>query len=144
MKTKPKVLTVKKVSTSYNISVPIKHLIDFPNLEIGMCVEMGPNMETVVFSMEEEDDKTFTTYYGPCHELYYVIEGELTMYWGKDAEKLRSGTSEKFVMHPGDIGHWVPGWKYRAKNTGTVPVKFLYCITRTPPGYKYRRTPGLG
>ena len=39
--------------------------------------------------------------------------------------------------------HWVPGWKYKAKNTGDTPVMFLFGLTNTPPGYTRRRTEGL-
>jgi len=49
---------------------------------------MEPGSQTSTFSLESEDDNTADEYYGPCFEFYYLLAGEVTMYWGKDVAKL--------------------------------------------------------
>lgn len=44
---------------------------------------MPPGTQTDVFSMEYEDDGAAEEYYGPCHEFYFVLRGEFTMYRGR-------------------------------------------------------------
>ncbi len=99
---------------------------------------MPPGTQTNVFSMEYEDDGTAEEYYGPCHEFYFVLQGEFTMYWGKDAEKVRAGESEKVVLKAGDFGYWPPGWKYSVKNTGKIPGVFFWGLSSPPKGIKRR------
>ena len=38
--------------------------------------------------LEEEDDGTAPHHYGPCDEFYYILYGEFTVWWGKDAANL--------------------------------------------------------
>jgi mannose-6-phosphate isomerase-like protein (cupin superfamily) len=99
---------------------------------------MPPGKQTTVFSMEEEDDGTADEYYGPCHEFYYILVGEFTMYWGKDTSKLRTGAANNLVLKAGELGHWTPGWKYSVKNTGDVPGTFFWGLSRPPKGTKTR------
>jgi len=99
---------------------------------------MPPGKQTTVFSMEKEDDGTADEYYGPCHEFYYILVGEFTMYWGKDTSKLRTGDANKLVLKAGELGHWTPGWKYSVKNTGDVPGTFFWGLSRPPKGTKTR------
>ncbi|KXB04335.1 hypothetical protein AKJ50_02510 [candidate division MSBL1 archaeon SCGC-AAA382A13] len=98
-----------------------------------------PGVMTNTFSMEEEDDDTADEYYGPCHEFYFVITGKLTMYWGKDDEKIKNEKSEKLELESGEIGYWTPGWKYAVKNTGNVPATFFWGITRPPEELETKR-----
>jgi len=100
---------------------------------------MPPGKQTTVFSLEEEDDDTADEYYGPCHEFYYILVGEFTMYWGKDTSKLRAGTANKLVLKAGDLGYWTPGWKYSVKNTGDVPGTFFWGLTNPPKGTEGRQ-----
>ncbi|MBA7664617.1 hypothetical protein ES703_72678 [subsurface metagenome] len=97
-----------------------------------------PGVQTTVFYMEEEDDGTAEEYYGPCHEFYYILVGEFTMYWGEDASRVREGTSNKLALKPGDLGYWAKGWKYSVKNTGKVPGTFFWGISSAPEGTKIR------
>jgi mannose-6-phosphate isomerase-like protein (cupin superfamily) len=111
---------------SHYITVPIKPFYEIEDLgNIGVCL-MQPGQETCVFSLEEDDDGTTLHYYGPVDEFYYILEGELTLWWGKNAEDLENSQ----VLKPGDCTYYPTGWKYKVKNTGSEPVKFLYFITR--------------
>jgi mannose-6-phosphate isomerase-like protein (cupin superfamily) len=105
--------------------------------EVGLYF-MPPGKQTTVFSMEKEDDGTADEYYGPCHEFYFILVGEFTMYWGKDTSKLRTGDGNKLVLRAGELGHWTPGWKYSVKNTGDVPGTFFWGLSRPPKGTKTR------
>lgn len=91
---------------------------------------MPPGEMTNVFSMEYEDDGTAEEYFGPCHEFYFILCGECTMYWGKDASEIRAEKSENLVLKAGEVGYWPPGWKYAPKNTGSIPVTWFWGITR--------------
>ncbi|MEE9217658.1 MAG: hypothetical protein V3U98_01180 [Acidobacteriota bacterium] len=93
-----------------------------------------PGAQTNTFSLEDEDDGKAVEYYGPCDEFYYVLVGELTMYWGKDAAEVEAGRSEKLLLKAGDLGYWARGWKYAVKNTGSVPATFFWGITYPPAG----------
>lgn len=61
------------------------------------------------------DDGTADEYYGTCHEFYYILGGEFTMYWGKDISSIQEDTANKLGLKAGDLGYWPPGWKYSAK-----------------------------
>lgn len=99
---------------------------------------MAPGKQTNTFSMEASDDGTADEYYGMCHEFYYVLVGEFTMYWGEDVAKVQAGTANKVLLKAGDLGYWAPGWKYSAKNTGKVPGTFFWGITGPAPAVKRR------
>jgi len=101
---------------------------------------MAPGKQTNSFSMEASDDGTADEYYGMCHEFYYILVGEFTMYWGEDIAKIQAGTANKVLLKAGDLGYWTPGWKYAVKNTGKVPGTFFWGIT-VPTGGVKRRTP---
>ena len=62
---------------------------------------MEPGSQTTTFSLESEDDKTADEYYGPCFEFYYLLVGEITMYWGKDAEKVIKGKENEKRVRDG-------------------------------------------
>jgi len=104
---------------------------------------MPPGTQTTVFTLEATDDGTADEYYGPCHEFYYILAGEFTMYWGKDALKLQNGTANKLFLKAGDMGYWSVGWKYSAKNTGKVPGTFFWGISRPPKGIERRVVSGV-
>ena len=99
---------------------------------------MAPGAQTTVFSLESEDDGTADEYYGPCFEFYYVLSGEITMFWGKDAERVRRGEEERLLLAQGDFGCWEKEWKFSAKNTGEVPATFFWGLAEAPPGVKER------
>lgn len=134
---KPEVLSMDKWKTKPDGLVPKCIITRIKFIEgvgrLGLYF-MPMGKQTNVFSMEYEDDGAADEYYGPCNEFYYIICGEFTMYWGKDASKIKAGTSEKLVLRAGDLGHWTPGWKYAVKNTGNVPGTFLWGITLPPKG----------
>ncbi len=71
--------------------------------------------------------------YGPCDEFYYILEGEFTVWWGKDASKL----DNFYTLKKGDCTHYPTGWKYKVGNTGDSPGKFLWYMT-SPPGIQQR------
>ena len=135
---------VKSTGGPYGGKKDVNSVILRPLISVEWLGDMGaailePGMRTVVFSGEEEDDGTSEHYYGPFNEFYYVICGEFTLYWGKDASKVREGASEKIVLKPGDALHLTPDWKYMAKNTGVVPGMFLYGMARAPGFERVKR-----
>jgi hypothetical protein len=99
---------------------------------------MEPGSQTTTFSLEREDDKTADEYYGPCFEFYYLLVGEVTMYWGKDAEKLIRAEENELLLKAGDFGCWEIGWKYSAKNTGDIPATFFWGLGEPPAGVTKR------
>ncbi len=110
---------------SHYISVPIKSFFEINNVgDIGVCY-MEPGTETCVFAIEEEDDGTAPHHYGPCDEFYYILYGEFTVWWGKDAENL----DNFYVLTEGDCTYYPTGWKSKVKNTGDVPGKFFYYMS---------------
>ncbi len=110
---------------SHYISVPIKSLFEIKNVgDIGVCY-MEPGDETCVFAIEEDDDGTAPHHYGPCDEFYYILYGEFTVWWGKDAANL----TEFYELKEGDCAYYPPGWKYKVKNTGNSPGKFFYYMS---------------
>jgi len=136
---KPQVVSeddVKTVGPGYDdhyITVPIKELYHVEHFGgVGVCF-MEPGMETCVFAIEEEDDNTALHFYGPVDEFYYILEGEFTVWWGKDASNL----DHSYVLKKGDCAYYPTGWKYKVKNTGDIPGKFFYVMT-TPEGVEPR------
>ena len=100
-----------------------------------------PGVQTNHFSLEDQDDGTADEWYGPSDEFYYVLVGELTMFWGSDADAVREGRSEQLVLRAGDLGYWARGWKFAVKNTGTAPATFLWGLTLPPEGTPRREGP---
>lgn len=105
--------------------------------EFGLYV-MSPGVQTTVFSLESEDDGGADEYYGPCFEFYYVISGEVTVYWGKDAETVRSGEGGRLLLEAGDFGRWEKELKYSARNSGEIPAIFFWGLAEGPRGVKKR------
>ena len=138
---KPEVLRADAWRTRIDRLVPKCTITSIKRIEevgtIGLYF-MPPGELTTVFSMEYEDDGAADEYYGPCHEFYFIICGEFTMYWGNDASKIKAGKSEKLVLKAGEVGYWAPGWKYAVKNTGSVPGTFFWGISRPPKGTRRR------
>lgn len=137
----PKVYTLRDMVSDIDSLVPGAHITRIAEAEgvgaVGLYF-MQPGAQTTVFTLEDKDDGTAEEYYGPCHEFYYVLVGEFTMYWGKDALKLREGTANKLPLKAGDLGYWSLGWKYSVKNTGKVPGTFFWGISRPPKGIERR------
>jgi mannose-6-phosphate isomerase-like protein (cupin superfamily) len=118
---------------SHYITVPIKPFYAIEDVgHIGVC-HMEPGQESCAFALEEEDDGTTLHYYGPADEFYYILEGEFTLWWGKDAADL----DNHFLLKKGDCTYFPTGYKYKVKNTGSVPGKFFYFMT-TPEGVETR------
>ena len=70
--------------------------------------------ETCVFALEDEDDGTAPHQYGPSDEFYYILEGEFTVWWGKDASKL----DNCYKLGKGDCTYYPTGWKYKVGKHG--------------------------
>ena len=129
---KPRVVSEKDIPLvgpghdhEHYISVPIKEFYNLDGVgDIGVCY-MEPGTETCVFGLEEEDDGTAPHHYGPCDEFYYILYGEFTVSWGKDADNLDNA----YVLKEGDCAYYPTGWKYHVKNTGDVPGKFFYYMS---------------
>jgi len=142
-KVEPRAITMGDWESGPDTIVPGAEITNISNVEgvwgLGLYF-MPPGIKTTVFSMQDVDDGTADEYYGPCHEFYYLLVGEATMYWGEDASKIRAGTANKVLLKAGDLGYWTPGWKYAVKNTGKVPVTWLWGLT-VPTGGAKPRTP---
>ena len=142
----PKVYTLNDMVSDIDDLVPGAHITTIGEVKglgaVGLYF-MQPNAQTTVFSLEDEDDGTADEYYGPCHEFYYILVGEFTMYWGKDASEIRKGKANKLHLKAGDMGYWSRGWKYSAKNTGKVPGTFFWGLSAPPRGMKHRIVPEM-
>lgn len=97
-----------------------------------------PGIQTTVFSMEDKDDGAADEYKGPCHEFYYTLVGELTMFWGENVTMVREGKANKLPLKPGNLCLCPKGWKYSVKNTGKVPSTLFRGLTSPPKGTKTR------
>ena len=95
---------------------------------------MGPGMTTIVFSTESDDDGTAEEWYGRAFEFYYIVQGEFTVWYGKDAEALRNREGKKIVLREGDVVSYLPEWKYMVQNTGKIPGVFFWGKTAPPEG----------
>ena len=154
----PKAYTLNDMVSKIDDLVPGAHITRIGEAEelgaagvLGEVTEPGavglyfmqPNAQTTVFSLEDKDDGTADEYYGPCHEFYYILVGEITMYWGKDAVEVRKGKANKLHLKAGDMGYWSTGWKYSAKNTGKVPATFFWGLSGPLRGIERREVPGV-
>jgi hypothetical protein len=99
---------------------------------------MEPGSQTTTFSLESEDDRSADEYYGPCFEFYYLLVGEVTISWGKDARRVIRGEENELLLKAGEFGCWERGWKYSAKNTGDIPATFFWGLGAPPEGMKRR------
>jgi len=140
-KVKPKVVRIDAWDSGPDDLSPgceISSIIDVGGVgEVGLYF-MPPGKQTNTFSMEASDDGMADEYYGICHEFYYILVGEFTMYWGKEASRVKEGTADKLILKAGDLGYWTPGWKYSVKNTGKVPGTFFWGMTSSPEEAKVR------
>jgi len=140
--TEPRVLTIRDFkSNGVDEFVPGCRHTDIVDVEgfggFGLYF-MPPGVQTTVFSLESQDDGTADEYYGPCYEFYYLLSGEITMYWGKDAAGLKRGEGERLLLKAGDFGCWEKEWKFSARNTCEVPAMFFWGLAERPPGVEER------
>ena len=99
---------------------------------------MEPGMTTIVFSTESEDDGTADEWYGRAYEFYYIVQGEFTVWYDKDADVLRKRDGKKIILREGDVVSYPPEWKYMVQNTGKIPGSFFWGKTPPPEGAKVR------
>ena len=137
-KIKPKVMAMTDWQTMVYPDGTMTTMLDVKEVGAIGLYFMEPGQETIVFSLEKEDDGTADEWYGPCHEFYYILVGEFTVWWGKDASKLRNKNAEKLTIKEGECTHYPPSWKYLVKNTGKVPGTFFWGISAAPKGTKPR------
>ncbi len=105
--------------------------------DLGMYF-MEPGLTTIVFSLEETDDGTADEWYGPSYEFYRILEGEFTVWYGKDADELRKKAGPSITLGEGDVVSYPPGWKYIVQNTGKIPGSFFWGKTAPKPGVRMR------
>jgi mannose-6-phosphate isomerase-like protein (cupin superfamily) len=98
-----------------------------------MYMESGH--DTAVFSIEETDDGTADEWYGPTQEFYFIVAGEFTVQYDRDASRLREKQSSKYVVHAGEYAVHPVGWKFQIQCTSKTPGTFLWCkhIPQGPP-----------
>ena len=142
----PKVYTLNDMVSGIDDLVPGAHITTIGEVKglgaVGLYF-MQPNAQTTVFSLEDKDDGTADEYYGPCHEFYYVLVGEFTMNWVKDALSIRKGQANKLHLKAGDMVYLTIGSKYSVKNTGKIPGTFFWGISRPPRGIERRIVPEM-
>lgn len=109
-------------------------IVDVKGFGVFGLYWMDPGVQTTVFSLESSDDGTADEFYGPVFEFYYLISGEVTMYWGEDANKLIRGEENELLLKAGEFGCWERGWKFSAKNTGDIPATFFWGLGEPPEG----------
>jgi mannose-6-phosphate isomerase-like protein (cupin superfamily) len=102
---------------------------------------MEPGMTTIVFSTEEKDDGTADEWYGWAYEFYYIVQGEFTVWYSRDADELRKKRAKSLVLREGDVASYPPNWKYMVQNTGKIPGSFFWGKTRARQGVKVRLIP---
>lgn len=122
--------------------VPVKRLITKGShgseIILGVC-EMKPGEQSIFWSSELDrkmdrlarepekfKDRPEIVHYGPWHEVYYIIKGDLVLQFGHDKEKM-----ENMVLKRGDAVYLATGWIYRLKNTGADNAYFVWA--GTPP-----------
>ena len=93
---------------------------------------MEPGSQTTTFSLESKDDKTADEYYGPCFEFYYLLVGEITMYWGKDADKVIRGEENELLLKAGEFGCWVKRVEVLCQEHRRHPCHIFLGAGRTP------------
>ena len=104
---------------------------------------MEPGLTTIVFSTESDDDGTADEWYGRAFEFYYIVQGEFTVWFGKDTEALRRREGKKIVLREGDVVSYLPEWKYMVQNTGKIPGAFFWGKTAPPKGADVREIESL-
>jgi len=82
-------------------------------------IAIGPGV-AFEFSLEEVAPADGVRHWGPIHEMYYVLRGELRI------------TTEETIADclGGDLYYFVPGARYRVENVGSGPVDAVYVATR--------------
>lgn len=130
---KPEAIRLQDVKTQVFRDGLFTNFLSNEAWDLGMYF-MEPDLNTIVFSMEQEDDGTAEEWYGPIHEFYLIIAGEFTVWYGHDAEKLRKKECPKIVLRPGDVMSYVPGYKYIVQNTGKIPGTFFWGMGASPEG----------
>ena len=105
--------------------------------DLGMYF-MEPGMTTIVFSTEEKDDGTAEEWYGSAFEFYYIVTGQFTVWFAKDANNLRKKKASSLVLNEGAVASYPPGWKYMVTNTGNSPGAFFWGKTAPRKGVKVR------
>lgn len=133
----PSVTRVEDVKTEvYKDGIQTKY-VSTEAWDLGLYF-MEPDMTTIVFSTESEDDGTADEWYGRAYEFYYIVQGEFTVRYGKDADALRKRDAKKIVLREGDVMSFPPEWKYMVQNTGKIPGSFFWGKTSPPEGTKMR------
>jgi len=110
--------------------------------DIGMYF-MEPEMDTIVFSTEEEDDGSAEEWYGWAYEFYLVLVGEFTIWYGKDPEALRNKDGPHNVVRAGEVVSFPPGYKYLVRNTSKIPGTFFWGKSAPLKGVKMRENTPL-
>lgn len=105
--------------------------------DIGMYF-MEPELDTIVFSTEKEDDGSAEEWYGWAYEFYFVLVGEFTIWYGKDPDALRRKDGPHNVVKTGELASFPPDYKYLVRNTGKIPGAFLWGKTAPLSGVKMR------
>ena len=105
--------------------------------DLGMYF-MEPGMTTIIFSTEDKDDGTAEEWYGSAFEFYYIVTGQFTVWFAKDAVKLKKKKAPSLVLNEGEVASYPPGWKYMVQNTGKVPGTFFWGKTAPHEGVKTR------
>ena len=134
---KPNATRVEDVKTEVYKDGKLTKYVSNEAWDLGLYF-MEPGMTTIVFSTESEDDGTADEWYGKAFEFYYIVQGEFTVWYGKDADVLRKREGMKMVLREGDVVSYLPEWKYMVQNTGKIPGTFFWGKTAPPKGADVR------
>jgi len=133
----PKATRLKDVKTEVYRDGMLTKFVSNEAWDLGLYF-MEPGMTTIVFSTESKDDGTTEEWYGRAWEFYYIVKGEFTVWYGKDADEVRSRKVPKIVLREGDVVSYPPEWKYMVQNTGKIPGSFFWGKTPPPEGSEER------
>lgn len=139
---KPRVIRLSDVKTDFYKDGVDTQIASNEAWDLGMYF-MEPGMDTIVFSLEEEDDGTAEEWYGASYEFYFILVGEFTVWYGKDAEQLRKKVGPCLVLKAGELASYPPGWKYLVQNIGKIPGTFFWGKSAVPKGVTPRENPAL-
>lgn len=134
---KPSVTRAEDVKTEVYKDGMLTKYVSNEAWDLGLYF-MEPGLTTIVFSTESNDDGTADEWYGRAYEFYFIVQGEFTVWFGKDAESLMNRNGPKFVLKEGDVASYPPEWKYIVQNTGKIPGSFFWGKTQPPKDAKMR------
>jgi len=130
---KPRVVRLSDVKTEVYEDGLQTLFVSTPAWDLGLYF-MEPGMDTIIFSLDEKDDGTADEWYGASYEFYYIVVGEFRVWYGKNAEEIKTKSGPSLDLRQGDLASYPPGWKYLVQNVGKIPGCFFWGKSTVPEG----------